>query len=114
MVAEGKPKFGWFNELNSSQRNWSADCSRIAKFLNSAKSRFSRPGPINRLRPAFPFTKEGASANAETSNQRLMLRSLRLPLPMRLGRLRHPHPARSPAPPPLKGEPDCKVRMPEI
>src|SRR5260370_29915517 len=33
---------------------------------------------------------------------------------MRLGRLVHPHPARSPATPTLKGEPDCKVRMPEV
>src|SRR6266849_1104106 len=87
----------------------------MEKFLNSAKSRFLRPGPINMLRPAFPFTKGGASANADTSNQRLILwPDARLPLPMRFGRFVHPHPARSPATPTLNGEPDCNVRMPDV
>jgi|ERR1700682_1257879 hypothetical protein len=53
----GTAKLAWFRMLKNSARNWMLKFSEIfliALFLNMEKSRFTRPGPVNMLRPALP------------------------------------------------------------
>src|SRR6266496_2415147 len=112
-VALGKPKFGWFSTLKNSDRNCIPSLSWIGKSLATPRSQVNRPGPVKMLRPALPKLPSGGATKHAGSNHSWMLclSEDRLPLQIRLGRVKNPLVGPRPDRKTENGGPDCAVRM---
>src|SRR5690606_17888623 len=76
-AAFGRPKYGVFVKLNDSNRNWTWWPSHgMAKTRETITSRFLRPGPRMRLRPALPKTPGALGTTNSVLNQRSIERWL--------------------------------------
>lgn len=107
----GRPKFGRFSRLKNSKRNCSQNLSFMRNSLSTPESQVTSPGPIRMLRPALPNVKGGGFTKHPTSNQSWMLclSAGRLPLQIRLGRVKVPVLAVGVARNTENGAPDCAV-----
>src|SRR5438045_1009709 len=85
-VALGVPKFTRLKALKNSVRNCRFFFSVMGKFFIRAVSKFFRPGPRNKLRPALPNFSGCGRAKAAVLNQCRRVGSPRMGLPTRSGR----------------------------
>ena len=60
MLGFGNPQLAWLKMLKNSERNCNFQRSVMAKFLNTEKLKFTKPGPTRLFRPAFPNEFTGA------------------------------------------------------
>src|SRR5580700_7379566 len=86
VLAAGRKKSGVLVRLNASARNCRFICSRIAKFLNSEKSRFLVFGPRPARRAKSPNSVIGVPAELMTCPGSVNAAGLKNPLGPGFGR----------------------------